>query len=83
MLRPLPPQNPNGYIPEGLTPAQYEAFLNAEEAKKSAKKTRFPKGKDVETLTDWLLEQKQKGQYKVSPKHRMVKTKYDGWYKSD
>ena len=48
--------NKGTYVPEGLTPEQYQSFLKAEEQKKASKKKKFPKGKKVETLTEWLLE---------------------------
>lgn len=78
-------QNKGGYIPEGLTAAQYQAVLAAEEASIANKKAKFPKGKEVETLTEWMMEQKKKGyEGKDLNKfgHRLVKTKYDGWFKS-
>mmetsp|Transcript_11400 Transcript_11400/g.10321 ORF Transcript_11400/g.10321 Transcript_11400/m.10321 type:complete len:136 (+) Transcript_11400:224-631(+) len=71
------------YIPAGLTPAQYQAYLKAEDEKKLAKKTKFPRGKVTESLTEWMAKNEEKG---IAGKdlnlkgHRMVKTKYEGWY---
>ena len=75
--------NKGSYVPEGLTKAQYEKALAAEQLKKAAKAKKFPKGKEPQTLTEWMEEEKKKGNegkgllYKG---HRMVKTKYPEWY---
>ena len=75
--------NKGTYIPEGLTKAQYDKFLAEEAAKKSKKASKFPKGKEPLTLTEWMLQEKKKGNegkdllYKG---HRLVKAKYPEWY---
>ena len=74
------------YVPEGLTREQYEKVL-AEQAKSAeAKKKKFFKGKQTESLTEWMLKEAKKG---LSGKdlnikgHRMVKAKYDEFYTDD
>ena len=75
--------NKGTYVPEGLTKAQYDKFLAEEAAKKAKKAVKFPKGKEPETLTEWMLKEQKKGNvgkgllYKG---HRLVKAKYDEWY---
>ena len=73
-------------MPEGLTPAQYEAFLNAEEEKKEATKKRFPRGKSTQSLTEWMLEGENKGlkgQDLNRKGHKYVKAKYDSFYSDE
>jgi len=75
--------NKGTYIPEGLTKAAYDKFLAEEAKKKAAIKKRFPKGKEPETLTEWMLNEAKKGNSGpdlLTKGHRMVKAKYDGWY---
>lgn len=74
------------YVPEGLTREQYEKVL-AEQAKAAeAKKKKFFKGKQTETLTEWMQKEAKKG---LTGKdlnlkgHRMVKAKYDEFYTDD
>jgi hypothetical protein len=72
-----------GYIPDGLTKAQYEKVLAEEQKKAELKKKKFPKGKQAETLTEWMAKEAQKGNTgtKLLTKgHRMVKAKYADWY---
>ena len=75
--------NKGSYVPEGLTKAQYDKFVAEEKLKKDAKAKKFPKGKEPESLTQWMEKEKKKGNegkdllYKG---HRMVKAKYPGWY---
>lgn len=75
--------NKGTYVPEGLTKAAYDKFL-AEEAKAKAKKaTKFPKGKEAETLTQWMEKEAKKGNEGkglLYRGHRLVKAKYDEWY---
>ena len=75
-------QNKGTYIPDGLTPAQYEAFLKKEAELKAKKQTKFPKGKETESLTEWMLKEKAKGLEGKDLNlkgHRMVKVKYDSF----
>jgi hypothetical protein len=79
----LTPQNKGTYIPEGLSKEQYAKYLADERAKSDAKKKKFKIGKQVETLTEWALKNEAKGlkgKDMLLKGHRMVKTKYDGWY---
>ncbi len=75
--------NKGTYVPDGLTKAQYEKVL-AEEAKaKETKQKKFPKGKVVETLSDWMNAEAKKGNRDedlLTNGHRMVKAKYADWY---
>lgn len=76
-------QNKGSYIPEGLTPAQYEALQKSEKAKSEEKKKKFFKGKTTESLTEWMSNNEKKGlkgQELNRKGHKMVKTKYEGWY---
>jgi ssDNA-binding replication factor A large subunit len=75
--------NKGTYIPDGISKEQYAKVL-AEEAKKAdAKKKKFPKGKETESLTEWMAKEEKKG---LSGKdlnikgHRMVKAKYPEFY---
>ena len=73
----------SGYIPDGLTKAQYEKVLAEEQKKAELKKKKFPKGKQAETLTEWMEKEAAKGNSgtKLLTKgHRMVKAKYSDWY---
>lgn len=75
--------NKGTYIPAGLTKAQYDKILADEAAKKDKKAKKFPKGKQVETLTEWMLAEEKKGNSGadlLTKGHRMVKAKYDDWY---
>lgn len=74
------------YVPEGLTAAQYEQVLANQAAQANKKKQKFPKGKEPETLTEWMLKEKAKGNEGkglLLKGHRMVKAKDDGWYTSE
>ena len=75
-------QNKGSYVPEGLTKAQYETFLKAEAAKKAKKASKFPLGKEPETLTEWMEKEAANGftGKGLLSRHRLVKTKYEGWY---
>jgi hypothetical protein len=59
----------------------------ASEAEKKAKKAeKFPKGKQTESLTEWLEKEAKKGntgKKLLAKGHRMVKAKYDGWYTNE
>ena len=73
----------SGYIPDGLTKAQYDKVLAEEEKKSAAKKKKFPLGKEAETLSEWMEKEAKKGNTgtKLLTKgHRMVKAKYSDWY---
>ena len=74
-----------GYVPEGLSPAQYQKFLDDEAAKKAKKAAKFPKGKQPETLTEWFEKATSKfGTGKdVRVGHRIVKLKYEEGYGPD
>jgi hypothetical protein len=75
--------NKGAYIPDGLSPEEYNKKLQAEAATRAAKMKKFPKGKEVLSLTDWMLQEKAKGlegRELLKKGHRMVKAKYDGWY---
>jgi len=74
-----------GYVPEGLSPAQYQKFLADEAAKKAKKAARFPKGKEPETLTEWFDKTTKKyGTGKdARAGHRIVKLKYEAGYGPD
>lgn len=57
--------------------------MKAEAEKADAKKKKFPKGKEAETLTEWMLKEKAKGNEGkglLLKGHRMVKAKYDEFY---
>eukprot|EP01031_Cornospumella_fuschlensis_P030034 gene30034-36272_t len=78
--------NKSGYVPDGLNEEQYKKFVAAEAAKKAQVKNKFFKGKEVETLTEWMQENESKGLKGVELNrkgHKMVKAKYDGWYTND
>lgn len=75
--------NKGSYVPEGLTAAQYQAQLQAESAAAKQKREKFPKGKKVETLTEWMDAQAKKGNVGkdlLTKGHRMVKAKYPEFY---
>jgi len=79
-------QNKGTYIPEGLTKAQYDAQLKKEAEAKAKKTSKFKIGKEPETLTEWMLKEKAKGNEGkglLLKGHRMVKAKYDGWYTNE
>lgn len=79
--------NRGTYVPDGLTKEQYEKFLKAEEEKKQKIKSKFPKGKVTESLTEWVIKEAKKGNSpgpELNRKgHKMVKTKYEGWYTNE
>jgi hypothetical protein len=70
-------------VPDGLTAEQYAAVQQKEKEKDAKQKKRFPKGKQAETLTEWMMECEKKG---LSGKdmnlkgHRLVKAKDPAWY---
>lgn len=70
-----------GYVPEGLTEAQYKAQLNQEKGKTQANKSRFPKGKKTLDIADWLPQiekrQKFKGDKVMGSGHTFAKNKYE------
>jgi hypothetical protein len=74
---------PAPYVPDGLSEAEYKAALAKEAKKEESNKKRFVKGKLVESLTEWALNNEKKGLVGKDMNlkgHRMVKAKYDGWY---
>jgi len=74
------PTSLNGYVPNGLSEAEYKATKSASEAKKAQNKQRFPKGKKTLDIADWLkqMESKQtfKGDQFASSGHTYAKTKF-------
>lgn len=75
-------QNKGTYIPDGLTKAQYDAFLKAEAEKKASKAKKFPLGKQPLTLTEWMEDEAKKGftGKGLLSRHRLVKAKYPEFY---
>merc|ERR1719333_631604 len=75
------PTSLNGYVPQGLSEAEYKAAKNAEDAKKAQNKQRFPKGKATLDIADWLkqMEQKQtfKGDQFSGSGHTYAKQKFE------
>ncbi len=79
-------QNKGTYVPDGVSKEAYEKFLKAEAEKAAAKKKKFPKGKQAETLTEWMLKEQAKGNTGkglLLKGHRMVKAKYDEFYTNE
>ena len=75
--------NKGTYVPDGLTKAQYDKVLAEESKRKDAKAKKFPKGKQVETLSEWMNKEAAKGNKDtdlLTKGHRMVKAKYADWY---
>ena len=70
----------NGYVPKGLTEAQYKAQLAAEKSKAQSNKSKFPKGKKTLDIADWLVKmegsQKLKGDKVVGSGHSFAKQKF-------
>ena len=70
----------HGYVPKGLTEAQYKAQLAAEKSKAQSNKSKFPKGKKTLDIADWLvqMEKKQtlKGDKVVGSGHSYAKQKF-------
>eukprot|EP00597_Dinobryon_sp_UTEXLB2267_P016556 CAMPEP_0201094144 /NCGR_PEP_ID=MMETSP0812-20130820/2534_1 /ASSEMBLY_ACC=CAM_ASM_000668 /TAXON_ID=98059 /ORGANISM="Dinobryon sp., Strain UTEXLB2267" /LENGTH=103 /DNA_ID=CAMNT_0047346613 /DNA_START=137 /DNA_END=448 /DNA_ORIENTATION=- len=78
--------NKGTYVPEGISKEAYDKFLKAEAEKAAAKKKKFPKGKEPETLTEWMLKEEKKGntgKNLLLKGHRMVKAKYDSFYTNE
>jgi len=75
------PTSLNGYVPQGLSEAEYKATRSAEAAKKTQNKLKYPKGKAYVNVKDYLLDlqakQKFKGGKVVESGHAYVKTKFD------
>jgi hypothetical protein len=75
------PTSLNGYVPQGLSEAEYKARMNADAAKKTQNKLKYPKGKAYVNVKDYLLDlqakQKFKGGKVVESGHAYVKTKFD------
>jgi len=74
--------NKGSYVPEGLSAEQYSKFLAAESAKKDKAAKRFPLGKEVETLTEWMDKEAKLGftGKDLLKRHRLVKAKYEEFY---
>ena len=70
----------NGYVPKGLTEAQYKAAVAADKSKAQANKAKFPKGKKTLDIADWLVKmegsQKLKGDKVVGSGHSFAKQKF-------
>jgi hypothetical protein len=76
------PTSLNGYVPDGLSEAEYKASVNAEKTKANKNKQRFPTGKDrTLNVADYLknLEGKQtfKGDKVTGSGHTYAKQKFD------
>jgi len=75
------PTSLNGYVPNGLSEAEYKAQKKAEATQKAQNKLKYPKGKAFVNVKDYLLDlaakQKFKGDSYTSTGHAYVKTKYD------
>ena len=78
--QPRAPTALHGYVPKGLTEAQYKAQLAAEKSKAQSNKSKFPKGKKTLDIADWLvqMEKKQtlKGDKVVGSGHSYAKQKF-------
>ncbi|CAM9412795.1 unnamed protein product [Heterosigma akashiwo] len=66
----------NGYVPDGLTEAEYEAIKAEAAAKKVANKKKKVTGK-FEDLTEWLMARDKKYPGTVGKGHRMAKANFD------
>ena len=70
----------NGYVPKGLTEAQYKAAVAADKSKAQANKAKYPKGKKTLDIADWLVRmegsQKLKGDKVVGSGHTFAKQKF-------
>merc|ERR1712178_73735 len=68
-----------GYVPNGLSEAEYKKFQESEKKKSAENKKRFPKGKAFLDVADWLkeLEKKQtfNGEYFKGSGHTFAKGK--------
>jgi len=75
------PTSLNGYVPNGLSEAEYKATKKAEANQKAQNKLKYPKGKAFVNVKDYLLDlaakQKFRGDSYTSTGHAYVKTKYD------
>merc|ERR1719331_3095585 len=75
------PTSLNGYVPNGLSEAEYKAQKKAEANQKAQNKLKYPKGKAFVNVKDYLLDlaakQKFQGSKYTSTGHAYVKTKYD------
>ena len=78
--QPRAPTALNGYVPKGLTEAQYKAAVAADKSKAQANKAKYPKGKKTLDIADWLvqMEKKQtlKGDKVVGSGHTFAKQKF-------
>merc|ERR1719161_1983702 len=74
------PTSLNGYVPQGLSEAEYNAARTADKNKANQNKQRFPKGKATVNIADWLktMEQKQtfKGEKVTGSGHTFAKAKF-------
>lgn len=71
-----------GYVPAGLSEAEYKARVAADKKKVIENKTRFPKGKPFKGVKEWLLEMQGKQQFTAAGKfknsgHTYAKQKYE------
>lgn len=65
-----------GYVPDGLSPKEYEA-LKKKEADAAAKNKKKFKNKPFETLDDWNIARSKKFPNSPGAGHRFVKLKYE------
>ena len=65
----------NGYVPDGITEAEYEAMMKKDAEKKVANKGKFAKGKKFETLDEWMIARDAKYPGQLGAGHRMAKVK--------
>ena len=69
-------------MPDGLTKAQYDAVLKADNDKKIKRAQRFPVGKKTESLTEWMEKEAKLGftGKGLLSRHRLVKAKDENFY---
>jgi len=70
----------NGYVPQGLSEAEYKAAMNADKNKANQNKQRFPKGKATLNIADWLKQMEAKqtfsGEKVTGSGHTFAKQKF-------
>jgi len=70
----------NGYVPQGLSEAEYKAAMNADKNKANQNKQRFPKGKATLNIADWLKQMEAKqtfnGEKVTGSGHTFAKAKF-------
>merc|ERR1719399_299458 len=75
------PTSLNGYVPQGLSEAEYKAAINADKSKANKNKQRFPTGSDrtlnvAKYLKDLEAKQQFKGEKVVGSGHTFAKAKF-------